>query len=147
MPDRLLDEIVNLLSEQLPDIRFVKGFAAEGKETPLKKVTVAVEVSSAEFAGGPLGGFLGCNDRGREIFGKLMRATIGFRIFVPLDFEGADCLEVFAKIAEKMYASALGGFCLESVYSRGLYYDRINGAKAMSAGAVFTLFAGDEEGE
>lgn len=142
MLEGFVEDLRDFLSDSLPDICFVADFSKDNKETPLKKVTVSVGVGSAEFSQAALGGFLGCDAAGEgERFGKAIKAEIGFRIFAPLSCEGADCYNAFSRIAQRLYHAGGMSFCVESVFCRGVYYDRVNGAKVLDAGAVISMCA------
>lgn len=137
-----VEQLREFLSVALPDICFVADFSKGQKETPLKKITVSIGVNSAEFSEAALGGILGCGDLCQESkLGRLLKTEIGFKIFAPLAFEGADCYDAFSRIVERLYFRGGADFSVESVFCRGISYDRVNAAKVLDAGVVLSMCA------
>lgn len=143
MLERMVAEIRDLLSVGLPDVSFVTDFSKEKKENPLKRITVSVGLNSAEFYEVALGDFLGCDTdlQQGERYGKLLKAEIGFKICVPISLDGVDSYDVFSRIADKVYFGGGNRWSVESVFCRGLSYDRVTSAKVLEAGVVVSICA------
>jgi hypothetical protein len=97
--DELAKQVKDALTaeESLHDIRFVEAYPPQPKPIPLKRVTVAVDITGVRVTGGPIGGRI-AERTGRTLRGRRGEYRLRLGIYVPTALGGKQCGEVFSRL-------------------------------------------------
>lgn len=88
-----------LISARIPDVEILCEFPARGRPYPLQKPYICVGIRSVSLGEGALGGFVGVNQSGQEIFGRKMQLGMRFDIYLPKDWP-QDCHFYFCTLCD-----------------------------------------------
>ena len=91
--------------EELADLTFCEDFPAAAKESPLRRITVAVGLEQADCVPDALGHFWG-DSAGGTLTGAPWKLRIRLQIHAPNRLGGAACRKAFSRIWEALYFDA-----------------------------------------
>lgn len=91
--------------EELADLTFCEDFPAAAKESPLRRITVAVGLEQADCVPDALGHFWG-DSTGGTLTGAPWKLRIRLQIHAPNRMGGAACRKAFSRIWEALYFDA-----------------------------------------
>lgn len=91
--------------EELRDLVFCEDFPASAKESPLRRITVAVGLEQADCVPDALGRFLGERE-GRALTGAPWTLRIRLQIHAPNRLGGSACRDAFERIWEALFFDA-----------------------------------------
>lgn len=100
-------EVLRFLSEweALSDVTFCEDYPAAKKDSPLRRITVAVGLERAECTPDVLGRFIGERD-GHALTGYPWTLRIRLQIHAPNRLGGSACQETFERIWEALFFDA-----------------------------------------
>lgn len=91
--------------EELADLTFCEDFPAAAKESPLRRITVAVGLEQADCVPDALGHFWG-DSAGGALTGAPWKLRIRLQIHAPNRLGGTACRKAFSRIWEALYFDA-----------------------------------------
>ncbi len=91
--------------EELADLAFCEDFPAAAKESPLRRITVAIGLEQANCVPDFLGQLCG-EQAGNALTGAPWALRIRLQIHAPNRLGGAACREAFSRIWEALYFDA-----------------------------------------
>ena len=85
---RLKEEVRDLIAQAgIPQMDILCEFPSKGRAYPLKRPCICVGLSSIQMGAGALGGFVGAQKEGAELFGKRLEVEFRFDIYLPKGWE------------------------------------------------------------
>lgn len=127
----------------LSGIRFVSGYPANPRTSPVKHPTAAVALQGVQLRCGGLGGYLGSTEL-QELNGNRVELRVSIRIYSPLPLGGEGCADAFSRICSSLMLGGLGGVL--SVDGGALCYDGDALAFRMECTATLRLYWGADSG-
>lgn len=127
----------------LDGIRFVSGYPAYPRSSPVKRPTAAVALQGVHLHCGGLGGYLGRSEQ-QEINGNRAELSVSIRIYAPLPLGGEGCADAFSRICASLMLGGPGGVL--SVDGGALCYDPDASAFRMECTVKLRLYWGMDAG-
>ncbi len=123
--------ILNKLSAECKDLKFVSAFPSEISEFPIKKPIASVGIVKATV---PISKCIveGFDDSGKTHYGTTADFELSLKICVPKTMSGLECYKAFDKIADACLR--LDEVAVIKVYCEDIKYNRNMGALVLSAG-------------
>lgn len=136
----LIESVMSMLSanSELSGIRFVKAFPECGMPNPLKRVIVAVGLSSVQVKP-TLGGYYGIKN-GEELTGGRAEAKLQLHIFSPKAAGAIGCNAAFLSLCGALLENT--DLCVRAVSCSQPRYDSACGVFTADAEAALACFAG-----
>lgn len=133
------DYLLNSLSKNCDNIKFVPTFPSEISEFPIKQATVSLGIISGSM---PLAEsiFDGLDAEGNKYYGTIATCEFSLDICVPKTMAGIECYKAFDQIADACLQ--LEEVAVTNIYCGNIKYNRTMGALVLTAGLVLTAELG-----